>query len=254
MNPSAPAATQMIMAGGIAAASLVATMVLVDPVPQPPAYHLFADTRQIAGIPNALNTLTNVPFLLVGAYGMALCFKVKAPAAWLLLFISVAFVSAGSAWYHLAPTMASLVWDRLPMAVGFMGLFVALLSEYVDNRLRQLLLPAAALGAGSVLYWAATDDLRLYGWVQFVPLVAIPVVLALYPARYTHGRWLLAALGAYGLAKVCEYFDLALLAATGSVLSGHSLKHLLAAVCCLLLAEMIRRRSAARGAPASIGA
>ena len=151
MNPSAPAATQMIMAGGIAAASLVATMVLVDPVPQPPAYHLFADTRQIAGIPNALNTLTNVPFLLVGAYGMALCFKVKAPAAWLLLFISVAFVSAGSAWYHLAPTMASLVWDRLPMAVGFMGLFVALLSEYVDNRLRQLLLPAAALGFGVVL-------------------------------------------------------------------------------------------------------
>lgn len=42
-----------------------------------------------------------------------------------VLFAGVLLTSAGSTWYHLAPTNDSLVWDRLPMTLGFMGLFAA---------------------------------------------------------------------------------------------------------------------------------
>jgi hypothetical protein len=39
-------------------------------IPQPATYHAFADTRMLLRIPNALNVLSNVPFLFVGLAGL----------------------------------------------------------------------------------------------------------------------------------------------------------------------------------------
>jgi len=41
------------------------------PTPQPPAYHDFADQRPLLGLPHALNVISNMPFLIVGALGSA---------------------------------------------------------------------------------------------------------------------------------------------------------------------------------------
>ncbi len=224
--------------------SLALLFALVPPLPQDPAYHAFADARTLFGITNALDVLSNLPFLVVGLYGVGIAIRRRAGAAWLTLFVGVTAVSAGSAWYHVAPDSGTLVWDRLPMTVGFMGLFTALLAEYVHPTLRHALIPMVLLGAGSVFWWAATDDLRLYGWVQFMPLAVLPVLVWKYRPKYTHRQLLFAGLGAYVAAKVTEHFDALIFATFADLLSGHTLKHLLAAAACLLLAEMIRRRVA----------
>ena len=212
------------------------------------AYHRFVDSRNFFGIPNALNVLSNLPFLLVGLAGLRFCWRqVALPlrSAWLIFFAGVAAVSVGSAYYHWAPDNWTLVWDRLPMTIGFMGLFIALLAEYVSVRMaRNLLLPALLLGVASVAYWYRFDDLRFYYWVQLAPMLVVPTLMLLFPARYSHHGLLLVTLGCYLLAKYVEHHDAEIFALSGERLSGHSLKHLLAAVACWAVLQMLRKRKA----------
>ncbi len=215
-------------------------------IPQDPSYHLFADTRTMMGIPNFFDVVSNLPFLLVGLSGVRFCLKNAvdpARTAWTVLFFGVGAVSIGSAYYHWQPGNASLVLDRLPMTIGFMGLFVALLSEYVNSRLASILLiPAVIIGLGSVLYWHVSDDLRLYAWVQIMPLLSLPVIMLLFRSAYTHQRLLLVALACYVLAKLAETYDLVIFDGLQGAMSGHTIKHLFAAAGGYAILQMLRKR------------
>jgi multidrug transporter EmrE-like cation transporter len=147
------------------AVAVLAKACAMERIPQNPAYHLFADHRTVLGVANGLNVLSNAAFAVVGLAGLRL-FRHGAVQLrdgrerwpWMAFFFGVALTSLGSAWYHLAPSNDSLVWDRLPMAVGFMGLLAALIAERVDPRAGLWLLgPVVALGVGSVLYWHLTE-------------------------------------------------------------------------------------------------
>ena len=219
-----------------------------NPIAQDPRYHEFADRRPIFGIPNILDVVSNIPFLLVGLRGVKLSIGkrfVGAAAAWTVFFMGVAVVGVGSAYYHWQPGNDTLVWDRLPMTVGFMALFVALLDESISDKLGTLLLaPALLVGVSSVVYWHLFDDLRFYAWVQLIPLLTIPIVMALFPSRYSHRWFLLWALGSYLLAKVFEAYDHEIFALTHRAVGGHAVKHLLAATGCFLILQMLRKRRA----------
>jgi hypothetical protein len=224
------------------------------PIPQDRGYHLFADNRTCLGVPNFGNVASNVLFLIVGVAGMLACRAAATGASrsWMVFFLGVALVFFGSGYYHRAPDDDSLVWDRLPMTLAFMGLLAALLSEHLDERIElPLLLSAVAVGIASVVLWKHTDDLRVYIWVQLVPLLVIPFAIAAFPGRYTHRHYLLYGVGLYALAKAAEYYDHGIYALTAGTLSGHSLKHLLAAAAGLCVYLMLRRRGQSRPPVAS---
>jgi hypothetical protein len=222
------------------------------PIAQDQAYHAFADGRSLFGIPNAADTLSNLAFLLVGLWGLRWlrASRMRPPAvatpdeliAWSVLFASLALTGLGSAWYHLAPDDARLAWDRLPMAFAFASLFVVVFSERIETpRLRWLLAPALVLAAASVAWWSWTGDLRPYAFVQFYCIVALPLLVWLFPSRYTR-RWdYWVLIGVYLAAKLAEQFDAAVFDATG-VVSGHTLKHLLAAAGGAWLSRMLALR------------
>ena len=234
-----------------------AVILSLDPIPQDPAYHQFADDRTFFGIPNFQNVVSNFPFLLIGGSGLLRLRRrlahpgdraeVSETAAWLFLFLGILLTTFGSAWYHLRPTNASLVWDRLPMTLGFMGFFAGIIGERVGQRAYRLLLwPLLGIGVASVLVWYAGEvqgagDLRLYALVQFFPLLLIPLLMAFYQPRYTGGAWVFVALAAYAAAKAFEHFDHEIYQALGFV-SGHPLKHLAAAGGCWALLHMFSRR------------
>jgi Ceramidase len=229
----------------IVAGSLAALLTLPR-IGQDPAYHGLADRRVVLGIPNFGDVASNLAFLLVGVAGLRLCLTRRsfgARASWIVFFAGVALVCAGSAYYHWTPRDATLAWDRLPMTIASMGLLVALLCEHVGGRFEQRLLAAAVpLGLASVLYWYVFDDLRPYVWIQLAPLLAIPLVVLLFKSAYG-GRWLLlAALACYALAKIAEAYDHPIFASTGGWISGHTLKHLLAALACYAIYVMLARR------------
>jgi hypothetical protein len=91
-------------------------------------------------------------------------------------------------------------------------------------------------------------DVRLYGVVEFYPLVAIPLLLLLFPPRYTGTSFLLSMAGAYLAALLFEALDGPILRWTGAV-SGHSLKHAAAAAACFLVIPLLARRSAVTASP-----
>jgi hypothetical protein len=144
-------------------------------------------------------------------------------------------VAIGSGWYHLGPSNAALVFDRLPMTVAFMALFPAVVADRVSLNLgRALLWPCVAVGIASIGWWHLTEtagagDLRAYAIVQFLPMILIPLMLLLFKGESMQSAWLWAALAAYVGAKVVEYFDAGIYA-LGGLVSGHSIKHLLAAL------------------------
>jgi len=224
----------------IAVVAFIATF-MVAPVPQDPAYHLFVDQRELLGIPNFWNVVSNLLFILVGFVGVWMLFKQRPPGevselriAYVIFFAGVALVSIGSGYYHLAPSNASLLWDRLPMTIAFMAFFAIIIGENISIKAGvRLLWPLLLVGLFSVVYWHLTEqrgagDLRPYALVQFLPMVLIPLILLLFRSPYDTNKWLWLAMGAYGLAKVLEYADVPIYESLG--MSGHALKHVAAAL------------------------
>jgi hypothetical protein len=240
------------------AALLAVVALALPPIAQDPAYHDFADQRACLGVPNCLNVLSNAPFVVVGLLGVRFLVRNRArggrPAfltpverrPYWAAFGGIALTGIGSAYYHWAPSNATLFWDRLPMTIAFMALLSSIIAERVSltTGLR-LLGPLLAVGALSTLYWHVGEtqgagDLRPYALVQFGSLIAIPLMLWLFPPRYTGTADLVGVIGWYGLAKVFEFLDRPLFELTG--VSGHTLKHLASAVGAWWIVRMLARR------------
>lgn len=228
----------------IAAVSFAA-MFSQAPFAQDQNYHRFADSRPFLGIPNFGDVASNIAFLIAGLAGLKVCLSKpmgSLRSAWIVSFAGIALVGVASSYYHWNPNDYTLVWDRMSLTVGFMGLFVAFLGEYVSERFRWFLWPAVLLGVFSVLYWHWAQDLRLYYWIQLIPLLLLPLVLALYKPKYSHGWLLLAGVGWYALAKLAELGDKVVFATAQGVISGHTIKHLLAGVGCWSIMLAVKRR------------
>ncbi len=225
-----------------------AVMLRMGPIDLPPSYHQFADQREILGIPNALNVVSNAPFAIVGALGLVLILRRRLRESWAVtvLFLSAGLTAFGSAYYHLAPRDARLFWDRAPMAIVFMAVFTLVLVDRLGSRAGRLLAPLVVLGLGSVVYWrhtalAGAGDLRLYILVQYFPVVAIPLLVWFYPPRYTGASLLVGAAAWYGAAKIFEVLDGWVLR-LGGVVSGHTLKHAAAGMAAYWLYRWARDR------------
>lgn len=230
---------------------------LLPPIPQPPAYHEFADRRACLGLPNCLDTVSNALFVLAGALGLRYLRGeagrrafIDAREAWpyALFFFAVILVGFASGRYHLAPDNAGLAWDRAAIALAFMAWFAAILCERVSLRAGLLLLPLLlGAGLGSVFYWHWSEargmgDLRPYGLMQLAPILLIPLLLWLYSPRYGGGRDILAIVALYLLALPFDFTDRPVFALSGGLVSGHTLKHVAAALAATWVVRTLWRR------------
>ena len=223
---------------GLMAASLLA-LLLLPPIPQDQGYHQFADKRTLLGVPNFWNVVSNIPFIAIGAMGLR---QFHRDPAIIMLFLGILLTGFGSSYYHLDPNDRTLFWDRLPMAIGFMAILAVTVEERVDARAGAVLLwPLIAIGVLSLLLWRWTGDLRLYVWVQFFPCVALPLLFLVLPPKYSGTFYWLIAAALYALAKLFELYDRAIYSA-GSILSGHTLKHLAAAAACVAILRYFQKR------------
>jgi hypothetical protein len=239
----------------LVALSIVAVIgvMMHAPIAQPLDYHAFADRRTIFGIPNFWNVISNVPFLVFGAMGVADIARRKSlPLKWMSLtfFGGTCLVALGSGYYHLAPSNDTLVWDRVTMAIVFMAFFSIIVAEYVSDPVGRIaFIPLEVLGVGSVAYWHITEmagrgDLRPYVVTQYLPVILIPLMLVLFPSRLWPVRLVWTVLGTYVLAKILELLD-AQVFAFGHLISGHTLKHVAAAFGAYFFLLAVKRRYAA---------
>ncbi len=228
----------------VSRAQFIATLIFIplmilawfvtDPVGQPSRYNQFIDQREMFGLPNGLNLLSNIAFLVVGIWGLV-SVKNKFGAGnrvkniYAVFFMGIFAVSFGSSLYHWSPNNMTLVWDRLPITVAFMAFTALIVFERCSESLGYRLFPwLIALGIASVIYWSRVDDLRPYLIVQFGPMLILPWVIWRFDGPGTRWLWLTIAL--YVVAKIFELSDEWVFQMTESIVSGHTLKHLAAAL------------------------
>ena len=241
------------------AAGVALLMLRLPPIPQSPAYHDFADHRAWLSVPNFGNVASNLAFAAVGVWGLAFLFRID-PAhyfvdprerwPYILTFLGVLLTAFGSAYYHLAPNNARLVWDRIPMTIVFGSLVAAVIAERISVHAGLRLLPfLIALGVGSVLQWYVDElhghgDLRFYAAVQAYSTIVLLLALLL-PPKYSRGADFAVVAGFYVLAKTFELLDRRIFALV-HVVSGHTLKHLVAAAAGWWILRMLRLREPCR--------
>jgi hypothetical protein len=160
-----------------------------------------------------------------------------------LFFTGLLATAAGSGWYHLSPDDARLVWDRAGMTPGFAGIMGLAVTQRVSDG-SALLLAGAALLLGwlAIAVWSHTGNLTPWAILQGGGVLLIMGLLALPPrpgGQALHVHWLLVV-AAYALAKVTETFDIQIFAING-LISGHSLKHLLASLAALPVIGALHR-------------
>lgn len=113
----------------------------------------------------------------------------------------------------LVPNNSRLVWDRLPITLACAGLLAAVRADTVPNasgRIDALLL--AFFAVVSVAWWRWRGDLRPYLLLQVLPLILIPMWQVIYHAS------------------------------SPDVVSGHTLKHLLATAAASAVVMRLRQR------------
>lgn len=245
--------TGIILLLGVMAFIIVIGL-LLNPIPQPQTYHKFADQRYWLGIPNAWNVLSNIPFALAGIWGLFLLSSGKIHFKdnrerwpWIGFSIGLILTAIGSGYYHLAPDNSRLVWDRLTMTIVFMSFLAALISERINILLGLLSWPILlCIGFYSVLQWQESElhgigDLRFYlGMLGFTFLMTL--VMLLIHSPYDR-NWDLAVVAIlYVLARLFELYDRQIYTFNGGIISGHTLKHLVAAMAGIWLIHMIWKR------------
>ena len=231
---------------------------LLPRIPQPQVYHLFADQRSFLGVPNFGDVISNVAFGVIGIWGLLWLLSSNTNGRFLdsrerwpyvLVFLGLLLTAFGSSYYHLSPDNARLVWDRLPMTIAFMAMVAAIIAERISVRAGLWLLPLLLLvGMGSVLQWYASEakgagDLRFYAAVQTYSALVLLLAL-IFPERYTRTSDLAVVVGFYALAKALEMLDRRIFAAE-HIVSGHTLKHLAAAVAGYWILRMLQKRQVA---------
>jgi hypothetical protein len=252
--PTTAAHPIRLLPSAIVSLALIA-LAIHGPIAQFADYHHFADQRSWLGIPNALDVVSNLGFAAVGADGLYCLWSRRNDrairAGWpgfALFLVSLVLIAVGSAFYHLAPDDTRLIWDRLPIALACAGLLAGARAELRPNVNGAWLAGLLGLGAiCSVLWWYLTGlngpgDLRPYLLLQTAPLILIPLWQWIYDAPRADRIAFGIAVGLLVVARAAELLDHQLLALL-HVVSGHTLKHLLATAAVAVITFRLARRS-----------
>lgn len=239
---------------------MVIAAAILPPVAQPAGYHHFADQRSFLGIPNFNDVISNLAFLLSGAAGLVFLWHIHQNPAqtvfqdrkeswpYWVLFVSIVSVAFGSIYYHWTPDIDHLLWDRLPIVIAIAALLSATIADRISLTAGLQLLPLlVVLAVLSVLYWYWTElhgrgNLNFYIVMQFYSILLIVWISLRFPSRYTHGNGVFQVIAWYAAAKAAEMLDEKIFIWTDGLISGHTLKHLIAAFAAYWIVRVLRRR------------
>ena len=231
-------------------------------------YHAFADHRSAWGLPFAMDVLSNMPFAIAGGWGLVGLRRLQRvsyaprlaqtdarpgaqPALAALFFMGLIVTAVCSSLYHWQPDNAGLAIDRLGMVVAFAGLLGLAVADRISARAGLAMsVTVLILGPVSVMVWATSANLLPWALLQGGGMLLI-VLLAACPAtcKPIPGAWgipLAAVIALYALAKVFELADHAVFELTQHLVSGHSLKHVVAALAALPVIRVMHNRATAR--------
>ncbi len=196
-------------------------------------YFNFADQRKLFDIPNTLDVLSNLGFLLAGLLGLIWAKTCRLPGVHRVLGAGMALGSLltffGSSYFHLNPNPGSLLWDRLSMTLVFASLVGLLIADRID-RPSGFWSAIVLVGIGILVNVGFAKDwfsLRPYILFQYGSILYLLVLVCLQPKGLIANSLIFKVAILYLAAKVFEVLDAPVFELLGFV-SGHTLKHLFA--------------------------
>ena len=243
---------------------LVLAATILPPYAQPEEYHQFADQRHFLGIPNFNDVMSNLAFLFSGGAGLILLWQayrmpvqtlfhdIREAIPYVVLFMGVAMAAVGSMVYHWNPGIEYLMWDRLTIGISIAALLSAAVFDRIHPRLGLWMLPVLViLAVCSVLYWYWTElqgrgNLNFYIVMQFYSIVLIAWISLVFPSRYVPDQAVFQVIALYGIAKIAETLDAPIFVWTQGWISGHTLKHLIAAGAAYRIKQLLPQRRGIR--------
>ena len=251
MTEAANSLTRREIALSTIALVVLALPLLLPHVPQSQGYHHFADTRTLFGVANAMDTLSNLGFIVAGVAGIVLVWLRRLPppttaigAMALLSFAGLVATGIGSAWYHgqVPPDDAGLAIDRYGMVIGFAGVLGLAAAHKMSERAGWwtgwIVLVA---GPFSVWWWTVSGNVAPYAALQFGGMALLVLILFWRDETKAMGPNWGMLIGAYALAKVFEAADAQIWELTAHLISGHTLKHLAAALVAVAIIVPLHR-------------
>ncbi len=240
----------------LAVAALAALAALLPATGLPAGYHDFADQRTLLGLPHALDVLSNLPFAVMGAWGLWWLRRVPLDRLGTaqrglagLLFIGLIATAFCSSGYHLDPHDAGLCIDRVGMSLAFAGLLGLAAADRISARAGVALaaLVAVAAPATALVAWLG-GNMTPWAVLQGGGLVLLAALALRRPQPRALGFSIIGVIAFYAVAKALELADAPVFALTQQLISGHSAKHLVAALAGWPVVRALQ--SLARGAPA----
>ena len=240
----------------LAVAALAALAALLPATGLPAGYHDFAVQRTLLGLPHALDELSNLPFAVMGAWGLWWLRRVPLDrlgtaqrglaGLFFIGLIATAFCSSG---YHLDPHDAGLCIDRVGMSLAFAGLLGLAAADRIGTRAGVALaaLVAVAAPATALVAWLG-GNMTPWAVLQGGGLVLLAALALRRPQPRALGFSIIGVIAFYAVAKALELADAPVFALTQQLISGHSAKHLVAALAGWPVVRALQ--SLAQGAPA----
>ncbi|MCL1961236.1 MAG: hypothetical protein FWG56_05570 [Desulfovibrionaceae bacterium] len=236
LDPAMP--TRRAEAALAAAVLLLALLAALLPATALPAgYHDFADQRAWLGLPHAMDVLTNLPFAVMGVWGLVWLRRLPAggvgaaPRALAGVFFGgLLLTTLCSSIYHWTPGDAGLCIDRLGMSLAFAGLLGLAAADRIGARagLALAALVTIAAPASALIAWAG--NMTPWAVLQGGGLALLAALALRQPRGGALGFSIGAVIAFYALAKALELADQPVFALTQGWLSGHSAKHVAAAL------------------------
>ena len=220
------------------------------PISQPQEYHDFADDREILGIPNALDVMSNLAIIYPGVVGLAFVHESRKLSKvsedeisiQITLFSGMILTFAGSVWFHLEPNDSTMFWDRLGMSIVIGSCIALIINDLMDRNLAaKIHIPILIASIISVIWWPVFDDLRVYFIVKHQPFIIFPILLLFGTRIYDKISGYYWGLSMFVLATFFEFADQAIFDLTGFI-SGHTLKHIAAGIGLWFIMIMVRDR------------
>lgn len=222
--------------------------------------HPFVDARVLWGIPNALDVLSNLPFVGMGVWGLYALHRAPSVAtatrqAATVFFTGLLLTCLSSSFYHWGPDAWGLAVDRAGMAAAFAGVLGLACAERVSLRAAPWVWGSVlAAGMLAIMLNFAAGVVAPWAVVQFGGMA---VVLWAATQRVQLGavgiRWTVL-IAIYVVAKLLELGDEAVFHATQGLVSGHSLKHIAASLAALPVIYALRHNAKQYGVAAAIHA
>lgn len=228
---------------------LLILAIFLPSIQQNQNYHNFADKRVLFGVNNAFDTLSNLAFIIVGALGLFNFYNnqfIKISNSFSvilnLFFISIILTGLGSDYYHLSSNDFTLVFDRLALTLVFTFILAMLANIRISERsgfhtLAELIILAPL----TVLIWNYNGNLTPYAVLQFGGIILVVLTLILTKASKPSPCFT-SLIILYGVAKLAEFYDEKIFTLSQNLISGHTLKHLIAALAVIIFVSPLKVR------------